>query len=316
MIPATATTVAKRLYGDARNATERAAVFAIVLEHVIDDDTFENPAKVRKQIRKVLGVEKLKTGAGDTIEEMIERLKNGRAAHPSGNTTNWKENRTLEELTWGRFPPDRIYNVDQVPLPFVVGCDTTWDNKGADRVWIRQYGSGLDKRQATTQLTISPGSIRIRTALIFHGKSNDYYENRRPKGYVADPDAGFPDDITCEADLWADDIAVHFNDNAWATPGYSRAWPEEVLCEDVNTDKENILFADNLGGQGSTKAGAEFKKIMKEQGNTLVWNLPRNCTDEVQPIDAGFLRLKVVHLHRYSSAFPHTRTRTAFPSAM
>ena len=26
------------------------------------------------------------------------------------------------------------------------------------------------------------------------------------------------------------------------------------------------------------------------------------------------LKLKLVHLHRYSSAFPHTRTRTAFPS--
>ena len=28
----------------------------------------------------------------------------------------------------------------------------------------------------------------------------------------------------------------------------------------------------------------------------------------------GKLKLKLVHLHRYSSAFPHTRTRTAFPS--
>ena len=28
------------------------------------------------------------------------------------------------------------------------------------------------------------------------------------------------------------------------------------------------------------------------------------------------LKLKLVHLHRYSSAFPHTRTRTAFSSVM
>ena len=28
------------------------------------------------------------------------------------------------------------------------------------------------------------------------------------------------------------------------------------------------------------------------------------------------LKLKVVHLYGYSSAFPHTRTRTAFPSVM
>ena len=37
--------------------------------------------------------------------------------------------------------------------------------------------------------------------------------------------------------------------------------------------------------------------------------------DAVPPLSVGSeLKLKLVHLHRYSSAFPHTRTRTAFPS--
>ena len=89
-------------------------------------------------------------------------------------------------------------------------------------------------------------------------------------------------DCRCEADLWADGVAVHFNDNAWATPTYSRTWASEVFAKDVDTDAENILFADNLGGQGSG-CGKEFKRIMKEDANTLVWNLPKNCTDEVQP---------------------------------
>ena len=35
--------------------------------------------------------------------------------------------------------------------------------------------------------------------------------------------------------------------------------------------------------------------------------------DEMFDID---VKLKVVHLYGYSSAFPHTRTRTAFPSVM
>ena len=69
----------------------------------------------------------------------------------------------MSELVWGRFPPDRAYNVDQVPLPFVVGTE--------ERVWVRQYGSGLDKRQATMQLTICAGDGKVRPALIFRGKS-------------------------------------------------------------------------------------------------------------------------------------------------
>ena len=103
VIPATATTVAKRLYGDACNATERAAVFAIVLEHVVERDTPSDAAQVRKQIRKVLGVDRLKSGAGDTIGEMIRRLLADQPALQSG-TTDWKDNRTLDELVWGRFP--------------------------------------------------------------------------------------------------------------------------------------------------------------------------------------------------------------------
>jgi hypothetical protein len=55
-----------------------------------------------------------------------------------GGAVDWEDLRSMSELVWGRFPPDRVYNVDQVPLPFVVGTDTTWDNKGAERVWVRQ----------------------------------------------------------------------------------------------------------------------------------------------------------------------------------
>ena len=38
---------------------------------------------------------------------------------------------------YGRFPLKSRYNVDQVPLPFIVGFKSTWEFSGADRVWIR-----------------------------------------------------------------------------------------------------------------------------------------------------------------------------------
>ena len=98
------------------------------------------------------------------------------------------------------------------------------------------------------QLTICVGDGKIRPALIFRGKSNTYYWSSKPRDYKPDPDNGFPVDCRCEVDLWADGVVVHFNDNAWATPTYSRTWASEVFAKDVDTDVENILFADNLGG--------------------------------------------------------------------
>ena len=45
--------------------------------------------------------------------------------------------------------PGNRYNVDQVPLPFVVDPGTTYATVGNKKVWVSQPSSGLDKRQAT-----------------------------------------------------------------------------------------------------------------------------------------------------------------------
>ena len=43
------------------------------------------------------------------------------AGHPGGFLRcDWKSYETESHRKWGRFPPHRIFNVDQVPLPFVV----------------------------------------------------------------------------------------------------------------------------------------------------------------------------------------------------
>jgi hypothetical protein len=122
---------------------------------------------------------------------------------PAGVTAN---HLTEDEAVWGRFAPATgvnvaanvspslwwcskeltcpvlvsaaVYNVDQVPLPFVVGFGFTYDSVGAERVWVRQYGSGsLEKRQATMQLCVSAAGCQVRAALIFKGdaKAQSYW---------------------------------------------------------------------------------------------------------------------------------------------
>ena len=54
---------------------------------------------------------------------------------------------------------------------------------------------------------------------------------------------------------------------------------------------QSLLLMDNLHGQTT----AEFKMYLHKFCNTLLWHLPAGCTDEVQPIDAGYGRLLKVY---------------------
>ena len=83
---------------------------------------------------------------------------------------------------WGRFKTNRRFNVDQVPMPFSIDVKTTYEvdvsreNKRDHRVWVANPGPGLEKRQCTLQICISPES-KVRIAIIFRGSgkriSND-----------------------------------------------------------------------------------------------------------------------------------------------
>ena len=71
----------------------------------------------------------------------------------------------------GRFGLHQIANMDQTPLPFCFTDGTTYDQTGAQTVWVRGGASGLDKRQCTVQLTIfADGRARVKPLIIFRGK--------------------------------------------------------------------------------------------------------------------------------------------------
>ena len=57
-------------------------------------------------------------------------------------------------------------------------------------------------------------------------------------------------------------------------------------------NKQFILFADSLHGQTTD----EFKSVLVQQCNTLLWRLPAGYTDEIQPIDSGYGRLFKAHM--------------------
>ena len=90
-----------------------------------------------------------------------------------------RSERPVVDNTHGRWSPKNRLNVDQVPLPFVVDQDKTYEIAGSNQVWISQPGSGLDKRQATLQLCIrAEGQQTVKLAIIFRGKGNISTEER------------------------------------------------------------------------------------------------------------------------------------------
>ena len=80
------------------------------------------------------------------------------------------------DAKWGRFGPEKRFNVDQIPLPFVVDQKTTYEidvpreEKRSHRVWVSNPGAGLEKQQGTLQLFFSPVANQpVRIAVICRG---------------------------------------------------------------------------------------------------------------------------------------------------
>ena len=169
---------------------------------------------------------------------------------------------------WGRWLPENRYNVDQVPLPFVVNHGQTYADKGSKQVWVSQPTSGLDKRQATLQLCIrGSGKQPVKPAIVFRGKGN-----------VAQD----------EKSQYDSRIDIYFQKNAWMDCKTNREWTERTLMPGIEDKKnENVLFADNV----SFQTEKVFHETCREKCNTIVYMLPDSQTDKVQPIDAGIGRM-------------------------
>ena len=71
----------------------------------------------------------------------------------------------------GKFKLENIANMDQTPMPFEIGTDTTYNETGCRTVWVKSLGSGFDKRQATVQLTVHADRLpHTPPMIVFQGK--------------------------------------------------------------------------------------------------------------------------------------------------
>ena len=109
---------------------------------------------------------------------------------------------------FGKFGTSNTFNVDQVPLPFTSSDPRTLEFIGTQRVWVKQPGAGLDKRQCTLQLLIRPLGKQPKPVLIFRGalvpKRACDRRKREEESKRYDDDV----EVIWQAKAWADTVTV------------------------------------------------------------------------------------------------------------
>ncbi|CAB1117355.1 unnamed protein product [Ectocarpus sp. CCAP 1310/34] len=128
------------------------------------------------------------------------------------------------------------------------------------------------------QVIFGPGEKTMRISVIFRGQ-----------GKRISP---------VEKAAYHKDVDVFFQENAWADQKFCLEWAKRSYRDGLIRGRgelpkaRSILIMDNLHAQTTD----EFKGYLAKQCNTIAWLGPAECTDEVQPVDAGagrFLKVEV-----------------------
>lgn len=164
---------------------------------------------------------------------------------------------------WGRWTPENRFNVDQVPFCLNPSATTTYDVKGASRVWIVGARKDDSKREGSLQICVrlKNGVEQPRIGVIFRGKGLRLSKAERA--------------------AWDPRVYVQFQKNAWADDQYCVDWVKAEFAsfrsKYCNPKQQCVLFADNLSGHVTE----EFKDALSEC-DTKVHLLKARCTDEIQ----------------------------------
>ena len=174
------------------------------------------------------------------------------------------------DALWGRFPPSHRYNMDQVPLPFVVSQDFTFTVENDTNIHITCPSESLRKRQWTMHVVTNAGDGDKRHAwvdLVTKGKGQRIKE--------------------AETQRYHPDVDMFWQKNDWVDGEGMKKLAHKFVREklDKHGDDWVVLYADNL----SAHLLPEVKTIFGTN-HVLVVYFPPNMTEMVQPIDAGYGR--------------------------
>lgn len=177
---------------------------------------------------------------------------------------------------FGHYAKRDVFNFDQIPLPFVCDSDSrTVDDVGAKRVWCRQPGSGLEKRQATMHLTLcaDDDAKQPKPIIIFRGTGKNVMRSS-------------------EVQEWDSRVSVLFQSCAWVDTDVANMVVSLYEKDPAFSDnRHRLMLCDNLDAHRADV----FVKAMERKIGKLVF-YPPNLTHMLQPIDAGAGRSIKFHM--------------------
>jgi hypothetical protein len=195
-------------------------------------------------------------------ESLEERLPRIRAFHQS-LIYGLQRSNPQRCTKYGRFPPELVFHMDQVPLPFSRTNAKSMNFKGRKYNRICASG-GSDKRECTLQLTIrAKGKQIVLPELIFAGQGIGI-EDEELEFYRKLPN-----------------LVIRWQKKAWADEKIALEYLETFRDSTKDLD-EVLLGADNLASQ-STPGCRMFMKLMSI---FPCWT-PTECTDCVSPVDSN-----------------------------
>ena len=161
----------------------------------------------------------------------------------------------------GEFSPEKIGNMDQTPLPFDLNSGKTYADKGSKTVWCRSVGgSGLDKRQATVQLTIfGDGMPGTKPVVIFRGTGQHITQ--------------------AEKQDYDHRVTVKFHPNSWCDETMFLFWARHMWTRGVVTPKMLVLDSHRAQITDNTRT------VMEQECNISVITIGGGLTPVLQPPD-------------------------------
>ena len=185
--------------------------------------------------------------------------------------------------TYGRFPPERMFHMDQVPLPFSSNSKRTLNVIG-DACEIKEPGgTSSTKRMCTLQVCICAKADQqaMKLEVLFRGTGQKMKVEEKQL-----------------YDSLAPIITVRFQKKAWADEDYMLQWFERFREQTLDLG-EVLLGMDGHGSQ-KTPLCMAFMQAM----SIIPAFTPANCTDCVSPVDSHVgqtLKLKIAK--RYDAAY-------------
>jgi hypothetical protein len=194
------------------------------------------------------------------MSRWINRLRLYRLNHPTTDPAT--------DTKFGKFGLNNTFNVDQVPLPFASADPRTLEFIGTKRVWVKQPGSGLDKRQCTLQLLIRPLGKQPKPVLIFRGAVVPKRACDRRKREL-------------EVARYDPDVTVIWQLKAWADTTTCIKWAntcmKSFVDEELGEDAECLLLADSLRSQvkqefqDTVKSAVRADVLFGVKGGSHIW---------------------------------------------